>query len=234
MQNNYTIPDLFFTDLLSGKRILITAGPTREAIDPIRYITNHSSGKMGFALAEAAAEAGAKVTLISGPVQLTTPEKVSRINVVSAKDMYEHVMAQIDKQDMMIGAAAVGDYRCETICDQKIQRTDERMSLTFVRNPDIIAEVAALKHRPFMVGFAAQTNDVINKAREKLIRKRLDMIIANQVGYPDIGFNGDDNEVTLLWGNHGEKALPPGRKTQLARSIIDIIVEHMNKSEVHE
>ncbi|HAS8473836.1 TPA: bifunctional phosphopantothenoylcysteine decarboxylase/phosphopantothenate--cysteine ligase CoaBC [Vibrio vulnificus] len=207
---------------LQDKSILITAGPTREAIDPVRYITNHSSGKMGYALAHAAMQLGANVTLISGPVSLPTPVNVNRINVDSAQEMYDAVMAQASDHDIFISCAAVADYRPATIAEQKLKKTDDsdEMTITMVKNPDIVASVSAMtENRPFTVGFAAETNDVEVYARRKLEKKKLDLLCANDVSIEGQGFNSSDNAITLYW-SQGEKALPLNSKAALSMEIL--------------
>ncbi len=216
----------FDSRLLDGKRVLITAGPTREAIDPVRYISNHSSGKMGYALARAAADAGASVTLVSGPVALATPAGVERVDVESAQDMYDAVLARSAQSDLFIGCAAVADYRPATAVEQKIKKQADEMTLTLVRNPDIISAVAASPDRPFTVGFAAETQDVLSYARDKLERKGLDAIIANDVSVAGIGFNSDQNEVTLVTAA-GEEALPRMGKQQLADALIAHLAQQL-------
>ncbi|MEO3678356.1 bifunctional phosphopantothenoylcysteine decarboxylase/phosphopantothenate--cysteine ligase CoaBC [Rheinheimera sp. FR7-31] len=206
---------------LNNIKITITAGPTREAIDPVRYISNHSSGKMGFALAAQAAAMGAEVTLISGPVQLATPAGVTRIDVTSAQQMYDATMALAVQSDIFIGCAAVADYRVAQIADEKMKKQgDSALELKLVQNPDIIASVAALTtKRPFTVGFAAETQNVLQYAQDKLNRKKLDLICANDVSAQHLGFNSDDNAVTLLW-QHGQHSLPVQSKTALATAIL--------------
>lgn len=221
--------DSLQTSPLQGKSILITAGPTLEAIDPVRYITNHSSGKMGYAIAQAAAKLGADVTLISGPVNLATPQQVQRIDVESASDMYQTVMQHAQSHDVFISCAAVADYRPQIVADQKIKKTDdsEQMTLTMVKNPDIVASVAAMtEHRPFTVGFAAETQDVEKYARNKLINKNLDMICANDVSVAGQGFNSNDNALTVYWQG-GEQALPLSSKAELARALMLLINDKM-------
>ncbi|MDE1220572.1 bifunctional phosphopantothenoylcysteine decarboxylase/phosphopantothenate--cysteine ligase CoaBC [Vibrio aestuarianus] len=221
--------DSLQTSPLQGKSILITAGPTREAIDPVRYITNHSSGKMGYAIAQAAAKLGADVTLISGPVNLATPQQVQRIDVESASNMYQTVMQHAQSHDVFISCAAVADYRPQIVADQKIKKTDdsEQMTLTMVKNPDIVASVAAMtEHRPFTVGFAAETQDVEKYARNKLINKNLDMICANDVSVAGQGFNSNDNALTVYWQG-GEQALPLSSKAELARALMLLINDKM-------
>ncbi|HCS25888.1 MAG TPA: bifunctional phosphopantothenoylcysteine decarboxylase/phosphopantothenate--cysteine ligase CoaBC, partial [Spongiibacteraceae bacterium] len=196
------------------------AGPTREAIDPVRYISNHSSGKMGYALARAAANAGASVTLVSGPVSLPTPESVDRVDVTSAQDMLEAVMSRAQGSDIFIGCAAVADYRPVAVAEQKIKKNDDTMQLQLVKNPDIISAVTALAQRPFAVGFAAETEQVLEHARGKLERKLLDVIIANNVAVQGIGFNSDNNEVVLVTAND-QQPLPLMGKQQLADALIE-------------
>ncbi len=210
--------------LLEGKKVVVTAGPTREAIDPVRYITNRSSGKMGYAMASAAAAQGAKVVLVSGPVNLGAPPGVSVVNVESAEDMYAATHVAIEDADIFIAAAAVADYRPAQLAEQKIKKNDEAMNLRLVRCPDILASVAALEVAPFTIGFAAETENVIDYARGKLERKKLDMIVANQVG-ADCGFDRDDNAATVLWGG-GERRFPTASKADLARNIIELAANH--------
>ncbi|EIA1494895.1 bifunctional phosphopantothenoylcysteine decarboxylase/phosphopantothenate--cysteine ligase CoaBC [Vibrio parahaemolyticus] len=229
MQLVHLCEQFFQPKVLEGKSILISAGPTREAIDPVRYITNHSSGKMGYALANAAAQLGAKVTLVSGPVNLSTPMGVERINVSSAQEMYEAVMAQTISHDAFISCAAVADYRPEAIASQKLKKTadNEQMTIKMVKNPDIVASVAALTDkRPFTVGFAAETNDVETYARGKLAKKNLNMICANDVSVEGQGFNSNDNAITLFWPD-GELALALESKEALSFKILEKMRELM-------
>jgi len=212
---------LFSTKMLAGVRLVITAGPTHEAIDPIRFMTNGSSGKMGYALAEAAREAGAEVTLISGPVSLPTPANLNRISVLSAQEMYAEVMRKMPECDIFLGVAAVADYHCQTIAKQKIAKTEKNLTLRFERNPDIISSVAQLSPKPFVVGFAAETEDVLARAHEKRKRKQMDMIIANQVGVK-MGMGCDDNAVTVITDG-AETALPLMSKRKLATQLITMI-----------
>lgn len=212
---------------LQGLHVTITAGPTREAIDPVRYISNHSSGKMGYALAAAAAKAGAKVTLISGPVQLATPAGVERIDVLSAEQMLQAALAAAVTSDIFIGCAAVADYRVAEIATDKLKKGSEsELQLKLIKNPDIIAAVAALpQQRPFTVGFAAETRNVLDYARQKLLNKRLDMICANDVSSSQTGFNSDHNAVSVIWRG-GELDLPTQPKQQLAEQLIALIRQH--------
>ncbi|GMQ45213.1 bifunctional phosphopantothenoylcysteine decarboxylase/phosphopantothenate--cysteine ligase CoaBC [Vibrio sp. 10N] len=210
---------------LVGKSVVITAGPTREAIDPVRYISNHSSGKMGFALAEAASQLGAEVTLIAGPVALATPANVTRIDVISAEQMHQASLKAAITNDIFIGCAAVADYRPADVASQKIKKTadNDDMQIAMVKNPDIIADVAALtSSRPYTVGFAAETQDVETYALDKLSRKNLDMICANDVSVDGQGFNSDSNAITVYWQD-GKQALGSAKKTELGRAILESI-----------
>jgi len=216
------------TSSLTGHRVLITAGPTREAIDPVRFLSNHSSGKMGYALAAAAAQAGADVTLVSGPVNLATPTAVERIDVTSAVDMQEVVMTQANSHDIFISVAAVADYRVAEQQQQKIKKTDESLSLELVRNPDILATVSAMDKRPYCIGFAAETQNVEQHARGKLERKNLDMIIANQVGDGRV-FGKDTNAVEVFMRNGESRAYAQQSKTQLAGELIQLIADQFNR-----
>ena len=210
----------FATEQLAGRHVVITAGPTREAIDPVRYLSNHSSGKMGYALAEAAVEAGARVTLISGPTGLPTPERVTRIDVTSALEMLEASLAQAPQCDLFIGAAAVADYRPADYQPQKMKKGDgDTLQITLTKNPDIIAAVAQTENRPITIGFAAESEQLLEYARGKRERKGLDAIIANDISREGLGFNSDDNAVTLIDAER-ELALGPMSKTRLARALI--------------
>ncbi|CAE6880264.1 bifunctional 4'-phosphopantothenoylcysteine decarboxylase/phosphopantothenoylcysteine synthetase [Vibrio campbellii] len=229
MQLVHLCEQFFQPKLLAGKSVLITAGPTREAIDPVRYISNHSSGKMGFALANAAAQLGAKVTLVSGPVSLNTPAGVERINVASAQEMHDAVMAHAPSHDAFISCAAVADYRPENVASQKLKKTEnnDQMTINMVKNPDIVATVANMtEQRPFTVGFAAETNDVETYARGKLVKKNLDMICANDVSVQGQGFNSNDNAITLFWPQ-GEQALALESKEALSFKILEKMHELM-------
>ena len=213
---------LFDSGLLDGLRVTVTAGPTREALDPVRYISNHSSGKMGFAIARAAAEAGALTTLISGPVSLETPQNVTRIEVISAQNMYDAAMAQLQDCDVFIACAAVADYRPARVEAQKIKKGAESMQLALERNPDIVAAVAAHENRPFTVGFAAETEKMLEYAEGKMSSKNLDMIVANDVSGDEAGFNSDQNAATILW-NGGSREVELTSKGQLARILVEAI-----------
>lgn len=211
---------------LAGTSILVSAGPTYEDIDPVRFIGNRSSGRMGFAVAAAAVAAGARVTLVAGPVNLATPAGVEkRIDVRGACDMHDAVMAAVASSDIYIAAAAVGDYRPRERAGQKIkkQRDTQDFTLALTENPDILMAVTALPTPPFVVGFAAETTDVETYARDKLKRKKLDMIAANQVG-EGLGFESADNALTVYWSG-GEKLLPRTDKTSLARALLACIGE---------
>ena len=226
--NNYFLAN----SELAETTITITAGPTIEELDPVRYISNYSSGKMGFAIAKAAAEMGATVNLISGPVNLATPNNVNRINVKSAKQMYDEALVLAKKSAIFISCAAVADYRAETIAKNKIKKTDDSNELVIklVKNPDIVASIAGLKeHRPFVVGFAAETNDVKTYAIKKLTTKNLDLICANDVSDHNIGFNSDQNALTLYWQN-GEQTLPLSSKQQLAKQLLQAVITRYKAS----
>jgi phosphopantothenoylcysteine decarboxylase / phosphopantothenate---cysteine ligase len=215
--------------LLTGLNVLITAGPTRERLDPVRYLTNRSSGKMGFAVATAAREAGAHVTMVSGPVHLETPTGVTRINVESARDMYAAVHRHIAEADVFIAAAAVADFQPVTVAKQKIKKQGESVKLDLEPAPDIIKSVADMTKRPFVVGFAAETNDVEDNARSKLKRKKLDMIAANHVG-DGIAFDCDDNALTVIWPG-GKTEVARGPKLDVARALIGLIAERLPPSD---
>ena len=209
--------------LLEGRTVLVTAGPTREAIDPVRYITNRSSGKMGYAVAAAAASQGATVILVSGPVDLAPPAGVEVVDAITAEDMYQATHARIGEVDIFIGAAAVSDYRPASARPQKMKKGAESMSIELVKSPDILASVAALDDAPFTVGFAAETENVREYATAKLKNKKLDMIVANQVG-DDRGFDRDDNAIEVYWGD-GEQSFDTAAKTDLAHAIITLVAE---------
>ena len=220
---------------LAGSSFVITAGPTREAIDPVRFISNHSSGKMGFALAQAAADLGATVTLISGPVQLTTPQGVRRIDVVTAEEMHQAALNEAQNHHIFIGCAAVADYRVAEVSTQKIKKTDDTddMQLRLVKNPDIIASVAALtQNRPFTVGFAAETEQVEHYARLKLAKKNLNLICANDVSVPNQGFNADQNALTVYSATQVFQ-LPLQSKTALSNALISLIYEQFQHEKSH-
>jgi len=210
-------------ELLSGKTVIVTAGPTREPIDPVRYITNRSSGKMGYAIASAAAAQGAKVTLISGPVSLAEPRGIDVTQVNTAEEMYAATHDKIHDADIFIAAAAVSDYRPADSSKQKIKKSKKTMRLDLVRSEDILASVASLDDAPFTIGFAAETENVRDYALGKLENKKLDMIVANKVG-DDCGFDHDDNEVSVFWSG-GEQDLPRAAKIDLARQIIQLAAE---------
>ena len=216
--------NLFEDGALAGKRVMITAGPTREALDPVRYISNHSSGKMGYALAQAAVDLGAVTSLISGPVNLSPVTHASITQVVSAQEMLEACLAHVDDCDIFIACAAVADYRPAEVQPDKIKKGAQTTTLSLVKNPDIVAAVAARQARPFTVGFAAETRDVINYARQKLVSKNLDLIVANDVSDSAVGFNSDENAVTLVWKD-GEQVLTQAGKSTIARQIFAKIVE---------
>lgn len=220
-----SLNNFFKISALQNKKILITAGPTQEAIDPVRYITNRSSGKMGYALAEAAVDAGARVTLISGPTKLTPPLNVSFIDVVTANEMYEAVMTNVEDCDIFISVAAVSDYRAEKPAEQKIKKSGLELSLALSPNPDILSCVANLPHPPVTVGFAAETDNVVENAKAKLKNKKIDMIIANKVDEVS-GFDQEENAVVILTQSGERVELPMQNKLVLARKIIELIGSH--------
>ncbi|MCD9537602.1 bifunctional phosphopantothenoylcysteine decarboxylase/phosphopantothenate--cysteine ligase CoaBC [Photobacterium carnosum] len=226
MQLVHHCEDFFQQPDLSELNIVITAGPTREAIDPVRYLSNYSSGKMGFAIAAAAAKRGANVTLISGPVNLTTPAGVTRINITSAVEMQQAALACAIKNEIFIACAAVADFRPAQVAEQKMKKQpgNEEMVIQLVKNPDIVASIAALtEQRPFTVGFAAETQNVEHYARGKLTTKNLDLICANDVSVQGQGFNSDTNALHLYWPN-GDKALPLATKADLGQQLVTEIV----------
>lgn len=222
---------------LVGQRVMITAGPTQEALDPVRYISNHSSGKMGFAIAQAAAQAGAEVTLVAGPVQLPTPSGVTRIDVTSAEQMQQAVNSKIAEHDVFIGCAAVADYRAEEVATHKMKKRgseDDELTLRLVKNPDILAGVAARQeNRPYTVGFAAETRDLAVYATDKLQRKGLDMIAANDVSRAGEGFNSDNNSLQVFWRLDDKTvenaAIGPATKDQVANQLIERIAQQLNR-----
>jgi phosphopantothenoylcysteine decarboxylase/phosphopantothenate--cysteine ligase len=213
---------------LQGRKVLITAGPTRERIDPVRFISNRSSGKMGYAVAQAARDRGADVVLVSGPVNLQAPPGVRRISVESAAQMHDAVMNEINGTDIFIGTAAVADYRASTPADCKIKKVSDKLDLCMERTVDILAAVAQRPDKPYTVGFAAETNNVEEHALSKLVRKNLDLIAANEVGDAKV-FDADDNALTLLWPNGGKLSLGAGAKTELAVKLIDFIVARLTE-----
>lgn len=219
---------LFGGGALAGHTVLVTAGPTFEAMDPVRGISNPSSGKMGHALVVAAAEAGARVVLVSGPVALPDPAGVTTIRVTSAQEMHEAVMAQVERADIFIGAAAVSDYAPVKRAAQKLKKDAPTLSVELARTPDILAAVAAHPRRPFSVGFAAETEELEKNARAKLLRKGLDLIVANRVGVPESGFGHDHNEVVLI-SRTGARALARMGKRELARLLIDDIAQRLHE-----
>ena len=229
-----SVPDIvsavssaFHSGALKGQKVVITAGPTREAIDPVRYISNHSSGKQGYAIAEAAVEAGANVELITGPTSLAPPQRVRVHSVESAEDMFNEVQATIEGADIFIGVAAVADYRPKVSSNHKIKKEgDDGLTLEMVQNPDILKFVAGRKEKPFTVGFAAETGSLIEHAKQKLQKKKLDMIIANNVADPNIGFNSDNNQTIVLTAT-AKHEFPMMSKTELARQLIDLIANEI-------
>ena len=216
---------------LSGVNVVITAGPTQEAIDPVRYISNHSSGKMGFSLAEAALAMGANVTVIAGPVNLTLPTNINRLNVKSAREMHQAALDSLATTDIFIACAAVADYRTEEVHSEKMKKKadTDTITLTLVKNPDIIADVASAKDRPFCVGFAAETNDVEAYALGKLQRKNLDLIAANDVSVSTQGFNSDNNALTVF-SKDSRFDIPLSSKKEVAIQLLKVVSEQFNKT----
>jgi len=213
--------------LLAGKNVTITAGPTREAIDPVRYISNHSTGKMGFSLAAACYAAGAKVTLIAGPVSLDTPNGVQRINVSSAVQMLDVSLNQLKQGcDIFIATAAVADYRVAQVAEHKIKKAGDELAVSLVKNPDIVATIALQQQRPFMVGFAAETQNVEEYAAGKLVAKKLDMIACNDVSRPDIGFASDENAMTVFFAQSYQmekRELEKASKQEISKQLVEAI-----------
>jgi phosphopantothenoylcysteine decarboxylase/phosphopantothenate--cysteine ligase len=225
------IADLTIQKVLTDVNIVITAGATREPLDPVRYLTNRSSGKMGYALAIAAQQAGANVTLISGVSQLSPPKNCHFVQVETAQQMHFAVFENIANCVIFIGAAAVADYRPIEIGENKIKKSANRITFTLEKNPDILADVAALENSPFTVGFAAETSELEHYAREKLRRKKLNMIAANWVGREKGGFDSDENALEVFWQN-GQKTLPMTDKTELARQLITLITEQFMQKQI--
>ena len=217
---------------LAGLRVVVSAGPTYEDLDPVRFIGNRSSGKMGFAIAAAAAARGAQTVLVAGPVALQTPQDVRRIDVRSAAQMHDTVLAQLPA-DIYVGAAAVADFTPRQVAAGKIKKRDgeDGLTLQLVRTPDILADVAKHAQRPrLVVGFAAETDDVETHARGKLAKKKLDLIAANRVGVAGSGFESDDNALTVYWSG-GARALGPAPKTRLAEQLLDLIAARLAGAE---
>ncbi|KRI50776.1 bifunctional phosphopantothenoylcysteine decarboxylase/phosphopantothenate--cysteine ligase CoaBC [Acinetobacter pittii] len=219
--------------LLAGKRVVITAGPTREAIDPVRYISNHSTGKMGFALAAACYAAGAQVTLIAGPVSLDTPNGVQRVNVASARQMLDVSMSSLETGcDIFIATAAVADYRVAEVAEHKIKKAGDELNVSLVKNPDIVATIAGQEKRPFMVGFAAETQNVEEYAAGKLVAKKLDMIACNDVSRADIGFASDENAMTVFFAEsyHMKKReLEKASKQEISQQLVEAISDALRR-----
>ena len=219
-----SLSNLFNTGELTGVNVMVTAGPTQEPIDPVRYISNRSSGRMGYAIAEAAHDAGANVQLISGPVSIPQPEGIKCISVKTAQDMFDAVQSSIQSQQIFISCAAVSDYRPVAKQPEKIKKLHDDFSVDLVRNPDIIAEVAKSQNKPFVVGFAAETRELEKFALQKLERKRLDMIAGNDVSDKDIGFDSKENALEVYWSG-GHCSLERDTKTKVARMLISLIAE---------
>ena len=222
----------FQTDTLAAAKVVVTAGPTREDIDPVRFISNRSSGRMGYAVARAAAEAGAAVVLVSGPTALDAPDRVELRMVGTAQQMYAAVMDEVNDTDVLIATAAVADYRCRSISPGKIKKSAPDLTLSLEKTPDILAAVASLPRRPFTVGFAAETDNLVANARQKLVDKNLDMIAANAVGL-GLGFETEQNQLEVLWQGGGT-SLELASKDKLARQLIRIVADRLyEKNQAH-
>ncbi|XXK44855.1 bifunctional phosphopantothenoylcysteine decarboxylase/phosphopantothenate--cysteine ligase CoaBC [Porticoccaceae bacterium nBUS_17] len=224
---------LFNSGVLQGKKVVITAGPTREALDPVRYISNHSSGKMGYALAAAAIDVGADVTLISGPVALSIPEKCQGILVMSADEMQQAALEFAEGADIFIATAAVADYKAASIASEKIKSGDDKMTISLEKNPDIVSSVASTFEDLFVIGFAAESNDVETYAKGKLEQKHLDAIVANDISRTDIGFNSDDNEVSWIDAD-STIVFSKRSKAQLARDLVTQIAIKINPTHLDQ
>ena len=224
---------LFNSGVLQGKKVVITAGPTREALDPVRYISNHSSGKMGYALAAAAIDVGADVTLISGPVALSIPEKCQGILVMSADEMQQAALEFAEGADIFIATAAVADYKAASVASEKIKSGDDKMTISLEKNPDIVSSVASTFEDLFVIGFAAESNDVETYAKGKLEQKHLDAIVANDISRTDIGFNSDDNEVSWI-DTDSTIVFSKRSKAQLARDLVAQIAIKINPTHLDQ
>lgn len=225
---DYIYKEIMFDKILSGKKVLVTAGPTKEALDPVRYISNHSTGKMGYSLAKVASYMGAEVTLVSGPVALQSPNFVNCVNVVSAKDMYEAVMSKADETDIIIMAAAVADYTSPVVADSKIKKKDQDMSISLARTKDILATLGEKKHeKQFLCGFSMETDNLLDNSSAKLVKKNADMIVANSLRDAGAGFGTDTNIVTLITRD-GAETLPIMSKDKVSAKILEDIVKRMN------
>lgn len=224
----YRVLSLSTNAALTGLKVVVTAGPTREYLDPVRYITNRSSGKMGYAIASAAEQAGAHVTLISGPVNLAAPIGINLIHVESAAQMYDAAMVNAKAADIFISAAAVADYSPTLMTTKKLKKTEDELSVSLQKTKDILAEVAKLNNAPFTVGFAAETHDLASYALDKLQKKRLDMIAANWVGLEQGGFDSDQNALEIFWGKQ-QTSLPMASKSELAKNLIQLIATRFNE-----
>jgi phosphopantothenoylcysteine decarboxylase / phosphopantothenate---cysteine ligase len=211
-----------------GRTVMVTAGPTREFIDPVRFISNPSSGKMGYAIARAAEQRGARVILVTGPVSLPAPYNVETIKVQSALEMADAVFGNMEKTDIIIKTAAVGDYRSKTLSEQKIKKEKDELGLELIKNPDILKELGSRKTNQFLVGFAAETQSLADNAGEKLRKKNLDIIVGNLVGSPDSGFETDTNKVTLFFKDNSHESLPVMEKEEVAHILLDRIKARMS------
>jgi phosphopantothenoylcysteine decarboxylase/phosphopantothenate--cysteine ligase len=225
------IERLLFTthNRLAGMKVLVTAGGTQEPIDPVRYISNRSSGKMGYAVCEALAEEGAEVVLVTGPAKLAAPKGTKVINVVTAEEMYDACLKEFSTVQAVIKAAAVADYRPKAVASQKIKKSDRNLVIELEKNPDILRELGKLKKEQVIIGFAAETEELLKHAQQKLQAKKLDMIVANDVSLPNSGFNADDNQVTFLQANGDTEQLPLLNKKEVARRIVEKLIKLLHK-----
>ncbi len=223
------VRDHFGARDLEGRAILVTAGPTREPLDPVRFLSNRSSGKMGYAIADAARRRGARVTLVSGPTSLPAPPGVEVVDVMTAQEMYDAVMQRLSGHGVVIKAAAVADYSPLSVAGQKIKKESagDMLTITLKKNPDILAAVGAAQPKPFLVAFAAETDSVETHAREKLLRKNADLIVANDVADPSIGFDSDQNAVTVIARDGSSTKIERAAKIVIANRILDLVVERI-------
>lgn len=223
------VVQMFSDGELKGKKVVVSAGPTIEPLDPVRFMTNHSSGKMGYEIAKQARDMGAEVVLVSGPTNLSSPDGVTLVSVQTTREMYSAIEQEFNSCDVLIKAAAPLDYRPTVVEDQKIKKGDGDLTITFTRNPDIVAHFGKIKDQQILVGFAAETENLIQNAQKKIESKNLDFIVANYVGGDDSGFKSDSNKATLIYKNGETKDIPRMTKMELSRVILDSVVEQLEK-----
>lgn len=223
------VVQMFSDGELKGKKVVVSAGPTIEPLDPVRFMTNHSSGKMGYEIAKQARDMGAEVVLVSGPTNLSSPDGVTLVSVQTTREMYSAIEQEFNSCDVLIKAAAPLDYRPTVVEDQKIKKGDGDLTITFTRNPDIVAHFGKIKDQQILVGFAAETENLIQNAQKKIESKNLDFIVANYVGGDDSGFKSDSNKATLIYRNGETKDIPKMTKMELSRVILDSVVEQLEK-----